>query len=76
MRRLLLLIAMLFALPAFAAHEPMSDPPVRVGIVMFDGVQIIDFAGPYEVFGNAGFGVVAPAPPSSCTPMSNWPSSC
>ncbi len=55
---LLLLVVMLFASPAFAAHEPMSDPPVRVGIVMFDGVQIIDFAGPYEVFGNAGFGVV------------------
>lgn len=61
-RHLLSLITILFALPAFAAHEPMSDPPVRVGIVMFDGVQIIDFAGPYEVFGNAGFGVVTVSP--------------
>lgn len=61
-RYLLVLVAMLSALPAFAAHEPMSDPPVRVGIVMFDGVQIIDFAGPYEVFGNAGFGVVTVSP--------------
>ena len=59
---LLLLIALCFASPAFAAHEPMSDPPVRVGILMFDGVQIIDFAGPYEVFGNAGFGVVTVSP--------------
>src|SRR5690606_10246758 len=25
--------------------------------LLFDGVQIIDFAGPYEVFGQAGFGV-------------------
>ncbi|MET0936653.1 MAG: DJ-1/PfpI family protein [Luteibacter sp.] len=62
MRRLFLLIALLFTLPAFAAHEPMSSPPIRVGIVMFDGVQIIDFAGPYEVFGNAGFGVVTVSP--------------
>jgi putative intracellular protease/amidase len=62
MRRLLLLIATLFALPAHAEHETMSDPPIRVGIVMFDGVQIIDFAGPYEVFGTAGFGVVTVSP--------------
>jgi putative intracellular protease/amidase len=61
-RHLLLLIAILFAIPAFAEHKPMSDPPVRVGIVMYDGVQIIDFAGPYEVFGNAGFGVVTVSP--------------
>ena len=44
--------------PARAAHAAHSDPPVRVGIVLFDGVQIIDFAAPYEVFGQAGFGVV------------------
>jgi putative intracellular protease/amidase len=62
MRRLLLLIAILFTLPARAEHKPMSDPPVRVGIVLFDGVQIIDFAGPYEVFGTAGFGVVTVSP--------------
>ena len=29
----------------------------KVAIVMFDGVQIIDFAGPYEVFGQAHFQV-------------------
>jgi len=44
--------------PASAEHAPHSQPEVRVGIVLFDGVQIIDFAGPYEVFGTAGFGVV------------------
>jgi putative intracellular protease/amidase len=43
--------------PALAAHAPHTKPDVRVAIVLFDGVQIIDFAGPYEVFGNAGFGV-------------------
>lgn len=34
-----------------AAHEK------RVAILIFDGVQIIDYAGPYEVFGQAGFDV-------------------
>ncbi len=29
----------------------------RVAILIFDGVQIIDYAGPYEVFGQAGFDV-------------------
>ena len=43
--------------PSLAAHAPHSKPEMRVGIVLFDGVQIIDFAGPYEVFGQAGFGV-------------------
>ncbi len=42
---------------AMAAHAPHSEPVINVGIVLFDGVEIIDFAGPYEVFGNAGFGV-------------------
>lgn len=34
-----------------------EEAPTRVGILMFDGVEIIDFAGPYEVFGQAGFEV-------------------
>lgn len=29
----------------------------EVAILLFDGVQIIDFTGPYEVFGQAGFRV-------------------
>ncbi|HXV76907.1 MAG TPA: DJ-1/PfpI family protein, partial [Candidatus Polarisedimenticolaceae bacterium] len=29
----------------------------NVAILVFDGVQIIDYAGPYEVFGQAGFTV-------------------
>lgn len=48
----------LLSRPALAARAPHSQPEVRVGIVLFDGVQIIDFTGPYEVFGSAGFGVV------------------
>lgn len=42
---------------ARAAHEAHSEPKIRVGIVLFDGVEIIDFGAPYEVFGTAGFGV-------------------
>lgn len=42
---------------AQAAHPPHSQPEVTVGILLFDGVQIVDFAAPYEVFGQAGFGV-------------------
>jgi putative intracellular protease/amidase len=47
----------LLVLPAQAAHAPHSQPEVHVGILLFDGVQIVDFAAPYEVFGQAGFGV-------------------
>lgn len=47
-----------FAMPALAVNAPSVQPEIRVGILLFDGVQIIDFAGPYEVFGTAGFGVV------------------
>jgi transcriptional regulator GlxA family with amidase domain len=33
----------------------VSEPPV-VGIVLFPGVEVLDFAGPYEVFSMAGEG--------------------
>ena len=63
MRSRLVLLALLLALtlpwlPARAANPTGAASAVRVGIVLFDGVQIIDFAGPYEVFGAADFGVV------------------
>lgn len=48
----------LLAHAASPAREMHGQPTVKVGIVLFDGVQIIDFAAPYEVFGTAGFGVV------------------
>lgn len=38
-----------------APHQ--HDKPIRVGILVFNGVEIIDFAGPYEVFGAANFDV-------------------
>lgn len=53
-----ILLLGLLSRSALAAQAPDAQPQVRVGIVLFDGVQIIDFAGPYEVFGTAGFGVV------------------
>lgn len=34
-----------------------SPPSTRVAILLFDGVEIIDSMGPYEVFGTAGFDV-------------------
>ncbi|MBI1804381.1 MAG: DJ-1/PfpI family protein [Ignavibacteriae bacterium] len=39
--------------------QAATDAHVRkkVGILIFDGVQIIDYTGPYEVFGAAGFEV-------------------
>jgi putative intracellular protease/amidase len=45
-----------FVPAAHSAVPAARDPTeIRVGILMFDGVQIIDFAAPYEVFGQAGF---------------------
>ena len=34
-----------------------SRAGVRVAVLLFDGAEIIDFAGPWEVFGQAGFNV-------------------
>lgn len=59
---LALLLSLTCASPALAAHEPHSEPAVHVGIVLFNGVQINDFTGPYEVFGQAGFGVATVSP--------------
>lgn len=62
----LMLVFLLFSpgleATANAAHAGRGTPPVRVGIVLFDGVQIIDFAAPYEVFGQAGFSVATVSP--------------
>lgn len=55
MRRIALplLLAWMVMAPLAKADEART----RVAVLMFDGVQIIDFAGPYEVFGQAGFEV-------------------
>jgi putative intracellular protease/amidase len=54
------LAALLLSAPlsAVVAADAAAKPAeIRVGIVLFDGVQIIDFAAPYEVFGQARFRV-------------------
>lgn len=51
-----LLAALLLASASLHAKPPEAQK-TRVAILMFDGVQVIDFAGPYEVFGQAGFAV-------------------
>lgn len=43
-------------LPFMPIQEVVCQPP-KVGILVFEGVQIIDFSGPYETFGQAGYDV-------------------
>lgn len=49
------------SLPGARAARRSADDKgahqITVAIVLFDGVQIIDYAGPWEVFGQAGFKV-------------------
>jgi putative intracellular protease/amidase len=47
--------ALSFSLPALAV-DPVA-PPKKVAILIFDGVQVIDYSGPLEVFSDAGFDV-------------------
>jgi putative intracellular protease/amidase len=57
--------ALLFLAASVLSRRPQAQSgaqdaagrPARmnVAILIFDGVQIIDYAGPYEVFGQAGF---------------------
>ncbi len=54
MSRIIVSVILVFGMATLANAEQRST---RVGILMFDGVEIIDFAGPYEVFGQAGFDV-------------------
>jgi putative intracellular protease/amidase len=52
----ILLSALGLGAPANSAHVH-HGADATVAILMFDGVQIIDFAAPYEVFGQARFNV-------------------
>jgi putative intracellular protease/amidase len=54
---MLRIIVSLFFAFAMTTLANAKQAPTRVAILMFDGVEIIDFAGPYEVFGQAGFEV-------------------
>jgi hypothetical protein len=42
---------------AGAAQTQTDKKPPTVAILLFDHVEIIDFAGPWEVFGGAGYKV-------------------
>jgi putative intracellular protease/amidase len=36
-----------------SAHQESKKPPRNLAILIFEGVQIIDYTGPYETFGHA-----------------------
>lgn len=48
------LLALLFSM---SSSCPAAEAPRKVAILLFPGVQIIDYTGPFEVFGQAGFEV-------------------
>lgn len=37
-----------------ANAQPTPNKPMNVAIFLYKGVELLDFAGPYEVFGNTG----------------------
>jgi putative intracellular protease/amidase len=53
----LLLAAASLLFGASSAFADNKGPPKRIAILIFDGVEIIDYAGPFEVFGAEGFEV-------------------
>lgn len=57
--QLFTLIAIVFYSSIAAAQD---NDRFKVGILLFDEVQIIDFAAPYEVFGHAGFDIYTVSP--------------
>jgi len=44
-------------MPLIEKSERDKEKPVTVAVLLFDGVEIIDYSGPWEVFGEAGFKV-------------------
>jgi transcriptional regulator GlxA family with amidase domain len=50
----LFVILGLFAASGFAQTQPIVKTKMNVAILIFDGVQIIDYTGPYEVLGSWG----------------------
>src|SRR5262249_21616588 len=40
-----------------ASTLPQPPPTKKIGILIFDGVEIIDYTGPWEVFGATGYNV-------------------
>jgi putative intracellular protease/amidase len=58
MRTILPFTLLLFCSLICGHAYALDTAKVKVGILLFDEVQIIDFAAPYEVFGQAGFEVL------------------
>ncbi|MDH3459057.1 MAG: DJ-1/PfpI family protein [Gemmatimonadota bacterium] len=59
-RRILTFLLLLFVIVLNSVRPATGQAPVAritVGILLFDGVQIIDFTGPFEVFSQAGMEV-------------------
>lgn len=49
-------LSLLLACVSMAPAAPPAPAPITVGILLFDGVELLDFAGPAEVFVVAGEG--------------------
>ena len=47
----------LISVQDYRARASAAKSRLKVAILVFEGVQIIDFCGPYEVFGQAGYEV-------------------
>lgn len=58
LRRLLSLLFLIFTLSPVASTSAVAAPSKRIAILLFEGVDMIDFAAPYEVFVNAEIDVV------------------
>lgn len=55
-RLIVLCLTIAVASSSLAAEEPASKAPLEVGVLLFEGVELLDFAGPAEVFIVAGHG--------------------
>src|SRR5258708_22208844 len=52
---------------ALAPAQGSADSPPTVAILLFNGAQLIDFTGPWEVFGTAGS--LCPTVPGKTAPL-------
>jgi putative intracellular protease/amidase len=50
-------VAVAVSCATFASAAPVAPTPKKVAILLFEGVQMIDYSGPYEVFADAGYEV-------------------
>lgn len=59
----LILLATVFALPAAGqSAAPAYDPPLDIGVVLYDGAEPLDVFGPIEMWLNAGPGLIRAMP--------------